>query len=173
MPKQVGTYFGDTVTYLCFHDESGALGLMLNRPTTIKLSTFLKQMECPSIVDSQKMILEGGPVGSDQGFILHSNDVMTDDSQILCKNLALTTSKDLLRRIGEGCGPEKYLVTLGYAGGSPQGDPPCGIPLGDPPGMPGPWGGQGRPRGFRVLDFPWMFFCLGWVWGKGAWPYVS
>ena len=120
MPKQVGTYFGDTVTYLCFHDEYVALGRMLNRQTTIEWSTLLKQMECPSIVDSQKMILEGGPVGSDQGFILHSNDVMTDDSQILCKNLALTTSKDLLRRIGEGCGPEKYLVTLGYAGGSPN-----------------------------------------------------
>ena len=120
MPKQVGTYFGNTVTYLCFHNESGAFGLMLNRPTTIKLSAFLEQMECPSLVDSKKMLLEGGPGGVDQGFILHSNDVMTDDSQILCKNLALTTSKDLLRRIGEGYGPEKYLVTLGYAGWSPN-----------------------------------------------------
>ncbi|GIS97476.1 MAG: hypothetical protein CM1200mP24_07600 [Gammaproteobacteria bacterium] len=68
-----------------------------------QLSAFLEQMECPSLVDSKKMLLEGGPVGFDpKGFILHSNDVMTDDSQILCKNLALTTSKDLLRRIGEG-----------------------------------------------------------------------
>lgn len=120
MPKQVGTYFGNTVTYLCFHNEYGAFGLMVNRPTTIKLGAFLKQMQCPSLVDSKKILLEGGPVDFDQGFILHSNDVVAKDSQILCENLALTASKDLLQRIGEGSGPEKYLVTLGYAGWSPN-----------------------------------------------------
>lgn len=119
MPKQAGTYFGNTVTYLCFHDQIGAFGLIINCPTKIKLADFLRQIQCPTLVDPEKMVLEGGPVGLDQGFILHTNDVMVDESQNLYGNLALTASKSLFDRIGEGCGPEQYLITLGYAGWGP------------------------------------------------------
>ena len=32
MPNQSGSYFGNTITYLCEHGEEGAMGLMINRP---------------------------------------------------------------------------------------------------------------------------------------------
>ena len=32
MPQLAGSYFADTVTYLCKHDEQGALGIVINKP---------------------------------------------------------------------------------------------------------------------------------------------
>jgi len=44
MPNQAGTYFGDTVTYICEHNADGAMGLMINRPSALSLVELLAQM---------------------------------------------------------------------------------------------------------------------------------
>lgn len=116
MPNQVGTYFGGTITYLCVHDAKGAFGLMINRPTSLSLVELLGQMQCPTAVDPSQIVLEGGPVELERGFVLHSDDIVSDTTQVLSDGLALSTSKEILDLIGSGEGPKRYLVTLGYAG---------------------------------------------------------
>jgi putative transcriptional regulator len=42
-----------------------------------------------------------------------------DSSMTIAENTALTTSKDILEAVALGVGPEKMLLTLGYAGWTP------------------------------------------------------
>ena len=116
MPSQMGTYFGNTLTYICDHNEQGTLGLMINRPTGLALTELLKQFDCSTNVDADLVVVEGGPVQQERGFVLHSADVQTSGSMPVGNELLLTASRDILELIGTGNGPEHYIVALGYAG---------------------------------------------------------
>jgi putative transcriptional regulator len=54
-------------------------------------------------------------VQTDRGFVLHT-PLGDYSSSIKLGKLALTTSRDVLQEVAAGKGPEKLLVTLGYAG---------------------------------------------------------
>ncbi len=64
-------------------------------------------------------VLAGGPMEPRRGFVLHGTDWVTEDSIVIAEDLALTGSLDVLRAIGMGTGPRRFLVALGYAGWGP------------------------------------------------------
>ena len=45
MPALRNTYFGDTLAYLCEHDEHGALGIVINRPLDFSLADLFENLE--------------------------------------------------------------------------------------------------------------------------------
>ena len=116
MPNQTGTYFGNTLTYVCDHNGQGALGLIINRPVDLALTELLIQFDCATNVDANLVVVEGGPVQRERGFVLHSADVQTDASMPIGNDLLLTASRDILEVIGTGDGPKHFIVALGYAG---------------------------------------------------------
>ena len=118
MPHMQGSGFAHTVTYMCEHDEQGAMGLVINRPTGIALGEILERLNIPVHSDSLKLapIYAGGPVQPDHGFILHSGTRSWDSTLPLTDRISLTTSKDILAAIADDDGPEDCLVALGYAG---------------------------------------------------------
>ena len=118
MPALAGSYFGSTITYICEHNDEGAMGIMVNRPLELTLTELLTQLNIETLDSncSEVPVLEGGPVASDRGFILHSNDQHFESSLELGNNLMLTTAKEVLEAIARGEGPRDYLVALGYAG---------------------------------------------------------
>jgi putative transcriptional regulator len=116
MPGLVTDYFGNTITYICEHNETGAMGLMINRPTELPLAKLLEQLGMDVLVKLKDPVLEGGPVGGEHGFVLHTEDPRFDSSVSLGNGLALSTAKQTLQAIGAGTGPARYLVALGYAG---------------------------------------------------------
>jgi putative transcriptional regulator len=116
MPNLLGTYFADTIAYICDHNDGGAMGIMLNRPMSITLADLLKQLKLPCNIDETVPVIEGGPVQQERGFILHSDDIVFANSQGLKDGLMLTTSLEVLEAIGRGEGPCKFLVALGYTG---------------------------------------------------------
>lgn len=117
MPNQAGTYFGDTVTYLCEHNADGAMGLMVNRPTDVTLSELLSQLGMdPRGMPLDVPVMEGGPVASDRGFILHTDDKSFSTSLALDDGVMLSTAREVLEAIAADDGPAHYLVALGYAG---------------------------------------------------------
>jgi putative transcriptional regulator len=61
-------------------------------------------------------VLEGGPVATDRGFILHTAEQTFESSLDLGNGLMLTTAKEVLEAIAAGEGPTHYIVALGYAG---------------------------------------------------------
>lgn len=124
MPALDDSYFGRSVIYICEHDDEGAMGLVINKSTDIAINTVLSEMhitdedldtEAAIEIDSNN-VMSGGPVHTDRGFILHNGHNQWSSSLKLDDQINITTSKDILENLGTDAGPEKYLMTLGYAG---------------------------------------------------------
>ena len=120
MPALADSNFSHTVSYLCQHNEEGALAIVINRPTGMTLSNIFEQMGIEtSYKDVQDTpIFMGGPVQQERGFIIHSSlETEAWDSSIsVSDNISLTSSRDILEAIANNEGPENYLIALGYAG---------------------------------------------------------
>ena len=120
MPGLTDPNFFHSVTYLCQHNEVGALGIVINRLAEMKLGEIFKQMDIrvTSPVASEVAVFSGGPVQKDRGFVLHTAGGRWDTSMDVSESVSLTTSRDVIEAIAAGKGPEQYLVALGYAGWS-------------------------------------------------------
>ena len=121
MPNMADPYFARTLTYICEHNEQGALGLVVNRPIDMTLQALFERLSL-SLADSAlsaEPIYFGGPVQTDRGFVLHAPAGNWQSTLRVREMIGLTTSKDILEAVGRGEGPPRLLVTLGYAGWSP------------------------------------------------------
>ncbi|MBD9482984.1 YqgE/AlgH family protein [Pseudomonas sp. PDM14] len=118
MPHMADPNFAQTVTYLVEHNEQGAMGLVINRPSGLSLADVLDQLrpddDAPARCHNLP-IFSGGPVQTDRGFVLHPTGHVFQATLELGE-LALSTSQDVLFAIAEGHGPSKHLIALGYAG---------------------------------------------------------
>lgn len=160
MPSLGDDYFNKTVTYICEHNDEGAMGLIINMPVNITLQDLLKQIEendieaghkktrkekaddnaenqleqenssepksTPTKVKSilldhslEQLVLSGGPISQNRGFVLHRTQSGWKSSLALSDDIMITTSKDILMALGTEKAPEQFMVTLGYAGWGP------------------------------------------------------
>ncbi|SER30734.1 putative transcriptional regulator [Nitrosomonas sp. Nm51] len=118
MPAMENSFFSKTVTYVCEHNERGALGLVINRPMELSMISLFKQL---GIVTKDPLchessVLFGGPVQVDCGFVLHRPVGQWQSTLTINEKLGLTTSLDILKAIAEAEGPDQMLVAMGYAG---------------------------------------------------------
>jgi putative transcriptional regulator len=118
MPAMQEGVFAGTLTYICEHNENGALGIVVNRPISLTLGEMFNQVNIAlDQPDMVKMpVYFGGPVQTERGFVLHDTPGNWESTLLINNKLALTTSKDILEAIGAGQGPRNVIVTLGYAG---------------------------------------------------------
>jgi putative transcriptional regulator len=121
MPGLMDDNFNQAVTYICEHDENGTFGIVINRESDITLNDVMQQMQIPCPLELQHpiLVLTGGPVQSNRGFILHRPTGNWDSSLIVTDSVALTTSRDILEAIAEDRGPDDNIIALGYAGWGP------------------------------------------------------
>lgn len=121
MPAMSDPHFAKTLTFICEHNDQGALGVVVNRPIDLTLHALLEQIEITPTSDAAKSILVhyGGPVQMDRGFVLHSPVGTWQSTLAVGDHIGLTTSKDILQAAARGEGPSQMLVTLGYAGWAP------------------------------------------------------
>lgn len=118
MPGMEDPNFNRGVTLLCQHNDEGALGITINRPSEFVLRNLLSQvgLECADTSLSELPVFDGGPVHRERGFVLHSPDRRYESSMTVGLDIVITTSRDVLEDIASGRGPERFLVALGYAG---------------------------------------------------------
>jgi putative transcriptional regulator len=120
MPAMADPNFSKTVTYICEHNEKGALGVVVNRPTDMTLQGLFEQVDIP--LESSRLrglpVHYGGPVQIDRGFVLHKPIGSWQSTLQVRNDIGLTTSKDILTALGQGEGPAQVLITIGYAGWS-------------------------------------------------------
>ncbi|MGA8051192.1 MAG: YqgE/AlgH family protein [Burkholderiales bacterium] len=120
MPNMADPYFARTLTYVCEHNEQGALGVVVNRPIDMTMHALFERLSL-TLRDSELVdvpVFFGGPVQTDRGFVLHAPPGNWQSTLRVREAIGLTTSKDVLEAVGRGEGPAKILVTLGYAGWS-------------------------------------------------------
>ena len=110
-----------SVTYICEHNEEGAMGIIINQPLDIELGEVLKQMDMKdsNAEISRQTVYLGGPVQAERGFILHSPLGEWDSMLTVTDEIGVTTSPDILQALHDDKGPKQCLVALGYAGWSP------------------------------------------------------
>lgn len=129
MPGLQDEAFARSVVYVCEHTERGALGIVINKPSDIKLKRLFDQVELPLRRDDlvETPVYQGGPVQTDRGFVLHDQmlSAQAGDStpresayastMVIPGGLEMTTSKDVLEALSTGAGPRRVLVSLGYS----------------------------------------------------------
>ncbi len=126
MPGMEDASFAGSVVYLCEHSERGALGLIINKPTDIKLKGLFDKVDLSlgraDLTDAPVFL--GGPVQTERGFVLHEplqGDAAPAEgpayasTMVIPGGLEMTTSKDVLEALATGAGPRRVLVTLGYS----------------------------------------------------------
>lgn len=118
MPGMTDPFFSKSVTFICTHNQDGAMGVMINRPTDLSYETLFEKIkvELAQSALADNTVLYGGPVQPERGFVLHEHSGEWDSTLSIAENTALTTSKDILESVAIGTGPKKMLLALGYAG---------------------------------------------------------
>ncbi len=118
MPGMLDPNFSTTVTLICEHNDEGALGIVINRPTTLKLGGLFEQLsvEDASPESAEDPVMAGGPVGIERGFVLHGPGKEYESTLAVSEDIRLTLSRDIIDALAAGDGPAQRLVALGYAG---------------------------------------------------------
>lgn len=120
MPAMGDPRFHRSVIFLCAHDEKGAMGIVINNEmSNVPLSLLLSQLSLKVGDDFADFpVLQGGPVETARGLLLHTSDVLKSESIRIDADFAVTGTIDALREIVSGEGPSDKLFALGYAGWS-------------------------------------------------------
>ncbi|MDY6944348.1 MAG: YqgE/AlgH family protein [Pseudomonadota bacterium] len=120
MPAMTDGNFSQTVTFIWEHNADGALGIIINRPLQMRLLDVFEQLKMPTApgVRGHQQVLQGGPVQTDRGFVVHQVGGQWEHTRQVSPRLQVTTSPDILNAMARGSGPDTALVALGYAGWS-------------------------------------------------------
>ena len=127
MPGMADTNFARSVVYICAHSSAGAMGFIINQPQSVTFPDVLSHLD---IVPGKDLILlpratrefpvqNGGPVESGRGFVLHTDDYLSDSSIPVSDEISLTATLDIVRAISNGHAPTRAVMLLGYAGWGP------------------------------------------------------
>ena len=112
MPSLVDTFFYRTVIYICEHDDQGAMGIIINRPTQITLTELLSHFEISnsSKTSNNTPVFFGGPVEKNQGMVLHNSNTAWKNTIQLAESLKaegfeidrknITIKEDLIKEVG-------------------------------------------------------------------------
>lgn len=113
--------FAESVIYMVKHDAEGAMGLIINKPIAKGQIDDLLKSSGRKTQGSQKNIVihYGGPVGQQQGFVLHTDDYSIDSTTKVSNGIAMTADVKMLEALAGGKGPRQSLFILGYAGWAP------------------------------------------------------
>ena len=117
MPGLDDPQFAQTVTLICEHGDKGALGIVLNKPLSMRLAEVLAQMKLPAQDEAvaEQIVLSGGPVHQDRGFVLHRPGGSWESTHKISDTIQVTTSRDVLAAMARGEGPQDAFIALGYA----------------------------------------------------------
>lgn len=125
MPSLNDPNFEQSVSYICEHNDEGAMGIVINRPLDINFADLCEQLDI-EVTDNEIAnypIFDGGPVEMDRGFILHTPLGEWESTIAVTKDIGLTMSQDIIEAIANGYSsdnnpPKHFMITLGYAGWS-------------------------------------------------------
>lgn len=122
MPGIADERFEKSLIYICSHNKDGAMGFVVNKKIKeFSFADLANQLPISTIQPIAPMDLyQGGPLEKVRGFVLHSVDYLKGDSIVIDKDIAISSSIDVLTDIAFGNGPKDNLIALGYASWQPN-----------------------------------------------------
>lgn len=121
MPGIGDPRFDKTVIMMCAHDAEHAMGVVINKPKEdLTLSQVLGHLGLKTDGEAaERIVLDGGPVRPDRGYVLHSEDFAAGDAtQSVAPGVRLTATRDVLEAVASERAPANYVLALGCAGWS-------------------------------------------------------
>lgn len=123
MPGLKDEVFSRSVVFMCEHSDKGALGLVINKPSDLRLPDLFERVELPLQREDlhNQPVFHGGPVRTERGFVLHEAVPGSDGESVYASTLTIpgglemTTSRDVLEAMSQGAGPHKVFISMGYA----------------------------------------------------------
>jgi putative transcriptional regulator len=122
MPGIGDDRFSRSLVLICAHEPDYAMGIALNKPIEdLTLPQLLTQLGIEQDIRlPETAVLSGGPVGTDRGFVVHSDDFYSDGTTMdIGDEFCLTATRDILVAIASGEAPRDSIMALGYSGWGP------------------------------------------------------
>ena len=118
MPHIGDPRFERAVILICAHNSDHAMGIVINEVMDdLRLPELLDQLGVDGEQANDAPILAGGPVGTDRGFVLHSDDYDTPGVTLnVTEGVCMTASLDILDAMAGNDQPERAILALGYSG---------------------------------------------------------
>ena len=128
MPQVQDPFFQRSVVLLLHHQDEGSLGFIVNRPTEVKISEILDDLEIPWSGEDDAIAFFGGPVEPQQGTLIYhvspeflppEDDPKDEDDEatqrIVFPGVALSQHVGDLKSLAVEP-PDSFRLLLGYAG---------------------------------------------------------
>jgi putative transcriptional regulator len=110
--------FSQSVVLLIEYHRNGAIGVIINRPSEMKLSTVMPEIE--ELRQRPDTIYLGGPVARDQLMLLIRTPNPPEESHLVFQDVHVSSSQAVIQRMLQNPeGKEKFRVYAGYAGWAP------------------------------------------------------
>jgi putative transcriptional regulator len=119
MPGISDPRFERALILICAHDGEHAMGLAVNRPVEgLSVPDLLERLDINSEIKAPPdLVMMGGPVERERGFVLHTDDYHGEYSIDVSDGLTLTATRDVLEALAQAGGhPRRAILALGYAG---------------------------------------------------------
>jgi putative transcriptional regulator len=123
MPGIGDPRFQTAVILVCLHTAEHAMGVRINTAYEgMTVAAILARLGIEGAARSpEQLVLAGGPVERERGYVLHSDDFEIAGSTMpICEGLSLTATQDVLKAMTDQApGPRRSVLALGYAGWGP------------------------------------------------------
>jgi putative transcriptional regulator len=111
-------HFAETVVLLIEYNQHGGLGIIINRPSELKLSAVMPEIDV--LRQRPDSIYLGGPVAKNQLLLLIRTSSPPEGSRLVFEDIHVSSSQAVIQRmIKNPEGEEKFRVYAGYAGWAP------------------------------------------------------
>jgi putative transcriptional regulator len=120
MPTIGDPRFEQAVILVCAHDARHAMGIRVNEPNDdLALGKLFDRLDIGSApLEPGQAVLVGGPVETERGFVLHTDDCFDQQASLAVDGgLAVTATRDVLVAMTDAASaPRRSVLALGYAG---------------------------------------------------------
>ena len=118
VPQLLDPNFRQSVILLLQQGEEGAVGLVINRESTLSLRELCRDHKISYEGDPGKKVRVGGPVQPEQGLVLFGSELSDSEARAVVDGLQVSASTRTLSRLCEGTGARFHCFS-GYAGWGP------------------------------------------------------
>jgi putative transcriptional regulator len=121
MPSIGDPRFERTVILMCVHNAESAMGLVLNNPVEgLSVAELLDRLSVHAAAAGDRLdqlVLAGGPVERERGFVLHTDDFATADATMpVAEGMSLTPTREVLEAMADPSRrPRRSTLALGCA----------------------------------------------------------
>ena len=115
VPQLQDPNFRQTVVLLLEHSEHGAVGMILNRESEIRLEDLCRDHDIPFEGDPEKRVRVGGPVQPERGLVLYGEPSQDQEGNQVLDGLSVSASTNTLGNLCN-CKDSHFQCYAGYAG---------------------------------------------------------